>query len=278
MKQALPGSRRSMFFMDPIDITLVMDPKHVLYDPRVELEPDEPVVRNMMARGFTLTPIVLRKNGPLNEIVDGRRRFINAREANRRIVEEGGAAFPIPCLPFKGNDSEALATMIFLNELRREDSPLDKAKKAHNFMAFGRTEEETALVFGVTEQTLGHWLELLDLDPAVQGAVAKGQLSATEARKDFGDMTREDQKVKLEATDLPPATADGKKKKIRKKKTTDGKPLLRAPTKLKIREAIASLEGTKGPGAVAAREALMWAIGEMPAKDIKQAKLWESLN
>ena len=77
-----------MFHLPPEDLVLILDKDHPLYDERVELPPDESVVLNMMKYGVRVA-LEVRKDGPEIQVVDGRRRTINARETNRRLVAEG---------------------------------------------------------------------------------------------------------------------------------------------------------------------------------------------
>jgi hypothetical protein len=60
----------------------------------------------------------------------------------------------------------------------------------------GKTEEEAAIVFGVTSQCVKSWLKLLELCPAVKKAVDAGRISANAAVQ-FHGHSREEQEAGL---------------------------------------------------------------------------------
>lgn len=179
-------ARRNAFAANPLtDLTVIgLDtddgPEHPLFDPRVLEPPDEKTVKNIMAIGIT-QPIVTRKNGDRIEVVAGRRRVINAREASRRLVELGGDPVLVPLSPRKGSDLDMFGVMVAENEHRRGDTPLGKARKAQRYQNMGASVDDIAVAFGVERQTVELWLRLLDCDDKVLAAVEAGRLSASAA-------------------------------------------------------------------------------------------------
>jgi ParB family chromosome partitioning protein len=194
---SLNAQRSDAFTLDPENLTLVADPDHPLYDPRVHDEPDEALVRNIMAYGV-IEPIIIRKNGDRVEVVAGRGRVKCALEANRRLTAEGKQPIRVPAILKRGQDAEMYGVLISENECRREDNPLHKAEKAQRLINMGKSVEEVAIAFGVKRQSVEAWLALGDVAPPVLDAVEKGEISATAASKLSG-MDRESQVQTFEA-------------------------------------------------------------------------------
>jgi ParB family chromosome partitioning protein len=57
----------------PEDLKVITDPKHVLYDARVERPVDEAMVLSIMSLGI-IEPLVIARNGEEVFVVDGRQR------------------------------------------------------------------------------------------------------------------------------------------------------------------------------------------------------------
>jgi ParB family chromosome partitioning protein len=191
-KTSFEAKRGTIFYFDPDDLVVITDKDHPLYDPRVGVELTADFVNSIKQRGV-IEPVVIRKNGEVPEIVDGRQRVLAAREANRQLKAEGGTTLSIPAVQWRGDDGGAFETAILLNEQRRDDSVTEKAAKASALAQRGRTEEEIAATFGKSVSTVKAWLKLMDLHPKVQEAVDRGLVSASDAARKLGTLTREDQ-------------------------------------------------------------------------------------
>jgi ParB family transcriptional regulator, chromosome partitioning protein len=87
--------------------------------------------------------------------------------------------------------------MISENEIRKEDSPLVRARKLARYLETGKTEEEAAVVFGVTLQTVKNMLQVLELHPKVQKAIERDNLPTNVARE-LRSIPQEDQPAALE--------------------------------------------------------------------------------
>lgn len=85
---------------DPDDLTLVTDRSRPLYDERVHLPVSESMVLNIMFQGV-LQPIEVSKNPETGdiEVVTGHQRVKAAREANRRLREQGRVLRLVPARP-----------------------------------------------------------------------------------------------------------------------------------------------------------------------------------
>lgn len=255
-KPVLDGTRRDYWYMDPEKLVLVTDKDHPLYDPRVEGPPEERLVRNIMKFGVK-NPIQVRKNGTIPEVVAGRQRVKAIREANRRLEEAGFTKKQIPVIPEKGTDRDMYGIMILENELRREDNPLTKAKKALTLYNMGANEQEIADTFGVCEQTVQNWLNLNDLSDTVQNAIESGEISAS-AASELLELEREEQDKVFE--ELKAEEGNVSASKVREKiRGEPKKPKLR-PRK-EIERTIEIVSNQSGERAQGFLEALQWLLG-----------------
>lgn len=189
-KKGLTGIKlNNVYSVDPDNLIIVggdtPDKKSPLYDERVNLPVNDSLVKNIMVYGV-LEPVLVRKNAHEDfEVVDGRQRVRAAREANRRLREAGRDAeiIRVPIVIKKAEGSQLAGMMVSANEIRQDDTPLCKARKASRLVGLGRTEEEVAMIFGVTTATINNWLRLLSLTPELLSQVEQGNVSASEATK-----------------------------------------------------------------------------------------------
>jgi ParB family chromosome partitioning protein len=245
----------NLLYFDPDKLVLVTEPSHPLYDDRVYLPIDEKMVRSIMRFGVR-QPINVRKNVETGEteVSVGRQRVKNAREANRRLAEQGMDGVLIPAMAVKEKDEEALDAIVAENEIRTADTPLSRANKMARMVKFNRPEEHIAMAFGCTVDTVRGTLALLDCCSAVQKAVEAGKLGVGHA-KALSKLKPDEQRSKLEEL-LAAAEAGpkGERAARQRKVLGDAKP------KMKTRkEILAAIEDTKYPEA---KRALQWVLGE----------------
>jgi ParB family chromosome partitioning protein len=131
------------------------------------------------------------------EVVAGRQRTKAAREANKRLVDEGKEPLRVRTIIERGEESDMFGVMILENELRQDNTPLAKAKLAQRLLDMGKSEDWVAMTFGVHKQTLRNYLSLLDLCSPVKNAVERGELSASAAAK-LSKLHHDEQKQRLE--------------------------------------------------------------------------------
>ncbi|MCM2537964.1 ParB N-terminal domain-containing protein [Burkholderia glumae] len=171
---------------DPEDLTLVVDEAHPLYDSRVHLPLDEAMVRNIDFQGV-LQPIEVTKNPETGdiEVVTGRQRVKNCREANRRRAERGEPKRLIKGfvrkLTLEERDRVLSAATASENAIRQQETPISRAEKMARQLAY-RSEEDVAVIFGCNVQTVRASLSLLECCADVQKAVESGQISVTHAK------------------------------------------------------------------------------------------------
>ena len=249
--------RTNLLMFDPDKLVLVTDPKSPLYDKRVELPLNERMVLNIMYHGVK-QPIVVRKNPETGEVevVVGRQRVKNAREANRRLREQGRPVINVPGTVQGGKDGDLAATMVSENEIREDDTPLGRAEKMQHLLAFGKTEADLAVIFGCSEQTVKASLALLECCAAVRKAVEAGKINVTHARA-LAKLEPDAQRAKVEEL---VAAGDGVKghEKARKQREALGETKPKMKTKKEIKEAIDCADDEFE----SYRDALRWVLGE----------------
>ncbi|KAA0888798.1 ParB/RepB/Spo0J family partition protein [Oryzomonas rubra] len=194
-KTAVEASRTNAWLIEPDRLVLITDPGHPLYDPRVDLPLDEALVRNIMVNGV-IEPIIITKEGDDLVVVDGRQRTKNAREANRRLVEQGKEPIKAVCMIRRGDDSSLFGVLISANENRQDDTPLGRADKLNRYLNMGRSEEEACIAFGVSMPTIKTWLAMLTLADPVKKAIEHGTISASAAVK-LADLPKPKQEAAL---------------------------------------------------------------------------------
>lgn len=269
-KTALDGKRLNAFLMNPLDLTIVgRDTKdgveHPLFDERAKFPPDEAMVRNIRRYGV-LEPVIVRKNGDLVEIVDGRQRVICTREAARRNIEEGLPEILVPCVVRKGVNSDLLGVMISGNEIRRDDDPLVRAAKAQRLISFGASEQEVADAFGLTKGAVKNLLSILDLSEKVQDTIKSGKISFTAATQ-LRDLTHKEQDEKIDELVAKGATGVAESRRLSRERraTKEGKeppaPRGKAVSVAVLRKVVADEEfvATLSPDAKAI---LQWIVGD----------------
>ncbi len=275
-KQAIPGaSRANMFLVDPDTLTVIgLDtkdgPEHPLYDERIHLPIDSALVNSLKARGNKV-PIVVRKNGDVIEVVDGRQRVRCGRAANEELVAEGKTPIRIKAIVERGSDGDMFGVLILSNEIRQSDGPLAKAEKLRRYLDMGYTEDEAAITFGVTKQAVKNWLTLLELDPAVRNAVEAGTISATAASK-LGSLSKQEQKESLKKLQESgtKVTAARTQRTARSRKNGASEEELPAPGKRQMRKVVERYyeRDAEDPDPEFIR-GIRWALGDIQPGSVK---------
>lgn len=272
-KQALDGKRFNGFRMDPNELVIVgldtddSSDSSELWDERIFQPVSENLIRNIMRRGV-LSPVVVRKNGPRVEVVDGRQRVRAARDANVRLLDEGSVAtILVPCIVDRYGAGDALGVMITLNENRLDDNPMVRAQKAQRLLKFDRNLEDVANDFSVTVQGLKNMLALLDLGPAVQKLVRERKLAQSLAVT-LLDLTHDEQEKKaLEWIEAGAVTVEeGKRqRKERENGGADPEPVRTKPPSRTVLRKVAENEEFVAELSPDAQAILRWVLGDHSA-------------
>ncbi len=253
-KKTFDAGRFDAFRFKPEDLTIIgIDtddgPEHPLWDERIHLPLDESMVLSFMAIGVKVAITVRKRPGGGAEVVDGRRRTLHAREANKRLAAQGEPLVTVPAVQERGSDEHQSHVMVATNEIRHEDELLVKAAKAKRMLDRCGEINAVALAFGVTTRTIQSWVRIDELPKEIKKAVSDGVMS-THAAAQLHDLSPEEQTAKVaEARQTKQAT--GKPATARDTTTKSS-----APSKKEIR---ARLEGKLHPEY---KLALEWVLGQ----------------
>jgi ParB family chromosome partitioning protein len=248
------SGKTNLLNFDPHALHLVDDPAHALYDERIHLPLMESMVLNVMELGV-LEPIIIWKDPEMGKtcVVVGRQRVKHAREANKRLVEQGKDPLLVPGYVKRGSAIRMSQYMVSENEIHQPDSPIGRAKKMTSMLERGHDEDHLVLLFGCSLQTVRSTLALLDSPQVVQDAIEAGEVTLQEAKK-LSALTPDQQREKVQELKQAAEGAEGREKVRRKREIMgDAKP------KLKSRKEItAALQEATGEYATALR----WVLGE----------------
>ncbi|MGD9800007.1 MAG: ParB/RepB/Spo0J family partition protein [Parvularculaceae bacterium] len=132
------------------------------------------ILPSIRERGV-LVPLLVRPNGKENhfEIVAGRRRFL----ASKTIEKETGEARDLPCRVLEeGDDAAAVEASILENTARLEPDEMQEFEAFKKLNDKGKSVEEIARIFGVTELTVKRRLALASLIPGIRKAYAEDDI------------------------------------------------------------------------------------------------------
>lgn len=245
---------KKILAFDPEVLTIVEEEGADLADDRSKEPPPESFILNIMHYGVR-QPITVRKNPETGktEVVDGRKRVLGCREANKRLKKRGDEPWRVSAVPARAGSGDAIGLMITLNEQRVEDSPLNLAKKCARMMERGKTEEEVALAIGKSTATLKNMLGLLDAPAVVRHAVENGKVSVSDGYK-LSKLSVDDAKKKVGQLLAHAPRTPGKK---------------RSPNARKAREIVGGATGShEGMRAINQVENLKRELGEEHAEAV----------
>ena len=122
------------------------------------------LIPSIKERGI-LQPLLVRANGEGYEIVAGRRRFLAACE----VEKDGTAIEAIPCaIMAKGDDAAALEASLIENVAHLPMDEMDQFEAFQRLLKEGRSVEDIAHIFGVTELTVKRRLAIANLHPKIR--------------------------------------------------------------------------------------------------------------
>ena len=214
----LPAKRGNLYQFDPNELVVIgVDtkdgPEHELWDERIRLPLEESMILNLQAIGVKESVIVRKGTSAKGgyEVVDGRRRVLHAREANKRLKKAGEPLLYVPALIEQGDETHMTGVSISLNEIRKDDDTLTKAEKCMRLLhRNGNDHKAAAIAFGVSVAAIKNWAKVAELTPKVKKAVAAGEISASAAAELHG-LEKEAQIAKLDKL-VSHAKANGRKK------------------------------------------------------------------
>lgn len=222
--QAFEAKRGTIFMFDPEDLILIDDKDHPLFDPRALEPPRSSMVASIKARGVLQPILVVR--GPKGEpiVAAGRRRTVNAREANRQLKAEGLPPKQVPAVFRREEGAESIALMVIENSHREDESVTARAEKARRAITAGYSEVQVAELFGVTAATVRAWMYVGNLHPKVREALDAGTVRVTDAVRELAKLPKGEQAEALEKLQEERPT-----RKARREAAANGAPVERKP-------------------------------------------------
>jgi ParB family transcriptional regulator, chromosome partitioning protein len=136
------------------------------------------LIPSIKERGI-LQPLLVRPNGQGYEIVAGRRRFLAACE----LEKEGTAIEAVPCAVMaKGNDAEAVEASLIENVAHLPMDEMDQFEAFQRLLKEGRSVEDIAHIFGVSELTVKRRLAIANLHPKIRQLYRAEEIEAETLR------------------------------------------------------------------------------------------------
>jgi ParB family chromosome partitioning protein len=139
------------------------------------------ILPSVRARGI-LVPLMVRPNGSPGtfEIVAGKRRF----HAAIAVAEEnGGECDPLPCAVLDdADDAAALEASLIENVARLDPDEVTRWETFTRLVKEGRTPEDIALTFGLTELQVKRTLALGNLSPRIRQLYRDQKIDAVTVR------------------------------------------------------------------------------------------------
>jgi ParB family chromosome partitioning protein len=257
--------KKDRFSFDPEDLTLVVDEKSPLWDDRALTPAQERLVKSIMHFGV-LKAILIRKNPETGkvEVVDGRKRTLGCREANRRLRAKGEEPKEIWGTVQRGDADTLMGVMIAAN-IHEPETFMNRARKMESYLGRGMSEEQTGVTFGCSVAVVRSTMAILGATAAVRQAVGREQISVTEAGH-LAKMEPEEQRKKLAKLLAEAPRAKGK---TRRADTARAKEILGdgAPVARKKSEMVAKLKELGWVEGDRAVLALQWALGQSASLD-----------
>ena len=122
------------------------------------------LIPSIRERGI-LQPLLVRKNGKGFEIVAGRRRYLAALS----LENEGLDVEALPCAVMaKGDDAAAVEASLIENVAHLPMDDMDQFEAFNRLLKEGRSVDDIANVFGVTELTVKRRLAIANLLPKIR--------------------------------------------------------------------------------------------------------------
>ncbi|WP_448664116.1 ParB/RepB/Spo0J family partition protein [Sphingomonas sp. CJ20] len=148
---------------------------------RAKGKPDiSAILPSVRARGI-IVPLIVRPAEVEDrfEVVAGKRRY----HAALAVAEESGEGETLPCaIMAAGDDAAALEASLIENVARLDPDEVTRWEGFTRLVREGRSPEDIALTFGLTELQVKRTLSLGNLLPRIRGLYRKGDIDAATVR------------------------------------------------------------------------------------------------
>ncbi|HXG05964.1 MAG TPA: ParB/RepB/Spo0J family partition protein [Nitrososphaera sp.] len=158
----------------PINMIDVAD-ENVRKDYAFGDDDQDKLIKEHLAKFDLLQPVVVRfdRKDKRYKLLIGRRRLLalNARGENM-----------IPAVVTKLEGAEAEAASLFENLIRKDLSPLEKARMVKRLVDSSKSGiAGVSAKYGLPKSTISEWLSILTLPPVLQDNIEKGRITTYEA-------------------------------------------------------------------------------------------------
>lgn len=168
--------KRDILLVPPSALTLIVDPKHPLYDSSVDLEVPESFLEDIAVRGV-MNAVIAKRDGERLLVVAGRQRTKAAK-----ILADRGIEIRVPVMIRAGGDKDLVLAALSENAHRVNNSPMSAASKALIAQTLGASLEEIGKALGCRPATVEDLLTLVSMPAPVQAAVESGVAPKTMIR------------------------------------------------------------------------------------------------
>jgi ParB family chromosome partitioning protein len=168
-----------------IGIDVVEGPLIDLIDHRIFGVKDENLIRDIFDKGVLQTVLCRKMENGRLEVIDGRRRVLHAREANKLRAKTGAALVKVPVNVIQADDIKALELQISLNMNRKEEDPITLSKKISTLIGMLADSPETirrvAVASNMSEASVRNYQRLARMDESIHEKIRSGKLGVSAA-------------------------------------------------------------------------------------------------
>lgn len=166
-------------WMEPDRLVIVDDKDDGLFDRRGLEAPTESLIKSIEMNGI-LQNVVVHRNTETGkiEVVAGRRRVLAAR-----VLKERGIPVKVPVIAKKGEMTSLIQMMLAENEHRKEDDPMNRARKMNTFINLGGSIEDLAVSCNMSVSTVKNVLLMLEAPVVIQKAAESKSIGAADGYK-----------------------------------------------------------------------------------------------
>lgn len=169
------------------------------YDARILLPVNPDLTANILRFGVIKASLV-RKDGDKYYCVDGRRRIIHARLANKQLEAAQAPRIKIPVDIRRGDEVTMYMLARSANAFAVADTdlpPVENAKFVQYMIDHGASIPDVCIAMGVKPVTINDWLKLLSLAPDLAAKVDSGEMTVN-AGLELTDLSMSEQMKTME--------------------------------------------------------------------------------
>jgi len=276
-RQAFDAPRSNLFHPLPEELTIIDDPNHWLYDPRVETTPSEFFIKDIEERGI-VQPVLVTKEDDKYLVVAGRKRVVSALIINKKRKKKGEEPIRVPSVIRKGSKADLYEVSVAENVHRKDDTIYETVVKATRLMNLTGDPKRTGLALAKTPAQVQQILKINDLHEDVQKALFENKIGFVAALQ-FHDVSFDEQQAAIKelleniANEEPETVEDEEpeetEEKTKKKERVHKGKKHPAVSAKKVKETLGKQSGVRGRKEIEER----LSVKNLPP-DYRLALLW----